>query len=351
VLVAIGFASSNQRLLPIVSKLFWVLCITQFSWAQLVGLFLYVLSAPVWFSLYLVFRKKLKNAQAGQNIPAVKIELFNADFSLTACLVASLAAWFALYGNSTSRFPLIVALILTGSLFATRVYAAFTYTTLLDPDHGGFLATITRLPLALLGGFIRTITSSGLTNSRIEAQVVTQRLVLTLLRWISVYLRGRGGRRRAALFVLLKYMTNLTILGILTVVFWALAIKLYKAPALVTISDALLASASHVIPGVPDAEGMKVSAGIQAGISLTAWAIFVLYAGPVASVFPMLQERYMKHIADSYTTLRAFRVMLCRLINDFSAILERQKANPINANAPSLSPTVPLTDDDAGAPS
>ena len=318
-LVAIGFASSNQRLLPVVAKLFWVLCISQFSWARLMGLSLYVLSAPVWFPLYLFFRKQLKNNQASQTVPPTNIELLNTDFSVTAFLVASLAAWFALYGNTTSRVPLMVALLLTGSLFATRVYAAFTYTTVLDPDNGGFLSKITLLPLALLLSFVRTIANSG---------------------------AGRDGRRRAALFVLLKYMTNLTILGVLTIVFWALAIKLYKAPTLVTISDALLASASHVIPGVPDAEGMKVSAGIQAGISLTAWAIFVLYAGPVASVFPMLQERYMKYVADSYTTLRAFRVMLRRLINDFSAILGGQKANPINANVPSLSPTASLADDD-----
>jgi hypothetical protein len=348
-LVAIGFASSNQRLLPVVAKLFWVLCISQFSWARLMGLSLYVLSAPVWFPLYLFFRKQLKNNQASQTVPPTNIELLNTDFSVTAFLVASLAAWFALYGNTTSRVPLMVALLLTGSLFATRVYAAFTYTTVLDPDNGGFLSKITLLPLALLLSFVRTIANSGaatVPNSRLEAQILTQRFVLKLLRRISMYLRGRDGRRRAALFVLLKYMTNLTILGVLTIVFWALAIKLYKAPTLVTISDALLASASHVIPGVPDAEGMKVSAGIQAGISLTAWAIFVLYAGPVASVFPMLQERYMKYVADSYTTLRAFRVMLRRLINDFSAILGGQKANPINANVPSLSPTASLADDD-----
>jgi hypothetical protein len=352
-LVTIGFASSNQRLLPIVSKLFWILCITQFSWAQLIGLSLYVLCAPVWFPLYLVFRKRLKNNQANQTIPPSKIELINTDFSVTAFLVASLAGWFALYGSSTSRFPLIVALVLTGSLFATRVYAAFTYTTGLDPDKGGLLATITMLPFALLLSFLRIIVTSGaptVSNSRLEAQIRTQQFVLRLLRRVSAYLHGRDGRKRAALLVLFKYMTNLAILGFLTIAFWALAIKLYKVPALVSMSDALLASASHVIPGVPDADGIKVNAGIQAGISLTAWAIFVLYAGPVASVFPMLQERYMKHIADYYQTLRAIRVMLRRIINDFRGLLGQQ-ANPINANVPSLSPTDSPTDDNASSAS
>jgi hypothetical protein len=194
----------------------------------------------------------------------------------------------------------------------------------------------------LLLNFARNIVNSGsatVPNSTIDAQIHAQERVSRLLRWISLYLRGKSGRTRAALLVLFSYMANLVILGFLTVAFWALAIKLYSAPSHVNLSDALLASASHVIPGVPDAEGIKVSAGIQAGISLTAWAIFVLYAGPVASVFPMLQERYTREVAQHYTTLRAVRAALYRTKDDLRRLLGGTVATTEDSNAVSPLPT------------
>jgi len=313
-LIAVGFAPSNQQLLPIVSKLFWILCITQFSWIRISGLASYIMLFPIWVPLRIIFRKTYRTALLQNKTPPNQKGLIDADFSLTSFLTATLLAWFVLYGNSTSRLPLITALILVGWLFGARVYDAFMYTTMLDVGSDGLLARIAKAPFDLLRKLVEQISTGGIkTDDQLRASIKMQSRILRWLRRFSVYLHGREGRRRAALMVLLRYMTNLALLGILTILFWALAIKLYKSPMAISLRDAMLASASHVIPGVPDAETTKVSVGIQAGISLTAWAIFVLYAGPVASMFPMLQERYIKQVREHYETLRIARGLLYRV--------------------------------------
>jgi hypothetical protein len=90
---------------------------------------------------------------------------------------------------------------------------------------------------------------------------------------------------------------------------------------------------------VPDAEVIKVSAGIQAGISLTAWAVFVLYAGPVASVFPILQDRYVKRVEKQYDQLRVARGLLHRLnyaLRELFKRVEAHNAATVAASAPSI---------------
>lgn len=79
--------------------------------------------------------------------------------------------------------------------------------------------------------------------------------------------------------------------------------------------DAFLASASRVIPGVPDSSSsIHVSAAVQTLASLTAWLIFVLYAGPVASLFPAFQERVIAQTSESYSRIRTARKILYRFV-------------------------------------
>ena len=77
-----------------------------------------------------------------------------------------------------------------------------------------------------------------------------------------------------------------------------------------SMSSSILASASHVIPGVPEPTSLAFPDWIKAANSVTAWMIFVLYAGPVASLFPARQERLVKRGMVLYERLRIARKTL-----------------------------------------
>jgi hypothetical protein len=124
---------------------------------------------------------------------------------------------------------------------------------------------------------------------------------------ISRWLYGRAARNRAALLALLQYVFNFCVLGWLAVLFWGLMIH-YS-----TLSDlrsAILASASRVIPGVPEPNLVTIPDWVKTAASVTAWAIFVIYAGPVASLFPIIQERFVKRSSQRYAQVRMARKRL-----------------------------------------
>jgi hypothetical protein len=107
-------------------------------------------------------------------------------------------------------------------------------------------------------------------------------------------------------------MVNLAALGGISILFWAFAIKDALSPSYLPLSKALLASASRVIPGFPDPSNLYVPATIQVLDSLTAWTVFVLYAGPVASLFPAFQERAIANTAANYARIRSARKAIYR---------------------------------------
>jgi hypothetical protein len=72
-------------------------------------------------------------------------------------------------------------------------------------------------------------------------------------------------------------------------------------------------SSSRAIPGIPDASQLKISPIIQTLDALTAWLVFVLYAGPVASLFPDFQQNEIARSALDYARLRSERTALYRL--------------------------------------
>jgi hypothetical protein len=328
-LIAVGFTPSNPHLLPLVSKLFWILCITHFSSILMLGLLLYIVFVPIWLPLRIILRKQYRAAELKSIAETNQRVQVNPTIPVTKLSIALILIWLGLYGSSTARIPLIAALVVTAVLLGTRVYNAFVYTTMLEPNDGGIIARVIKMSFDYLLAFVKKIGSREIqTEDQFEGWVRVMRWKLWLLRRVSTYIYGKAGRRRAALFVLFKYMGNLAILGFLTILFWALAIKLYKAPLAIGLSDALLASASHVIPGVPDPEGIKVGAGIQAGTSLTAWALFVLYAGPVASMFPMFQEKYIKELAGRSKELWEARLVLSHVSDAITKALKGKDVQP-----------------------
>jgi hypothetical protein len=175
-------------------------------------------------------------------------------------------------------------------------------------------------------------TGEVLDKFHLNIKVWTASFLLRIFRLWSVYLHGKSARRRTALLALLRFMFNLAFLGSLAILFWAIAIKLALAPAQVPLSQAIVASASRAIPGVPDASALKIPASIQTLDALTAWLVFVLYAGPVASLFPAFQEQAILRSAANYARLRSERTALHRLRERLVPLQMLVRENPELAN-------------------
>jgi hypothetical protein len=149
------------------------------------------------------------------------------------------------------------------------------------------------------------------------------------LRFFSRWLYGRAARKRIALLVLIKYLANLSTLGFLSILFWAFVIKYSTAPDYIETTAALYASASRVIPGIPDSTGVHVDAWIQAAISITAWMIFVLYAGPVSSLFPAIREQSIEQAENIYKRLRTARKRMHPFLEQMRKIVAILREHPV----------------------
>jgi hypothetical protein len=103
-------------------------------------------------------------------------------------------------------------------------------------------------------------------------------------------------------------------------------------PTQVSFLNALLASASCAIPGIPVPSAIKVPTTIQSFDSLTAWLVFVLYAGPVASLFPDFQKEAIAQSAANYAKLRDGRSAIYRFLEPLRPLRKLVRENPQLAN-------------------
>ena len=167
----------------------------------------------------------------------------------------------------------------------SSLYQALAYTA---PDVPSRRGPIDRYIESVLAQFRKGLTSLAEKKTldvTTISSVRTWHISYRVLRFLSRWLYGRPARNRAALFVLIKYMSNLCVLGGLAILFWALVIRYFSLPGVIGMVPALLASSARVIPGIPEPSLLKFPDWIKASTSITAWMIFVLYAGPVASLF------------------------------------------------------------------
>ena len=224
-------------------------------------------------------------------------------------------------------------MLLTGALFASRSYSAFMMTVPEPVTDGGFVDRLIDSVTSQLNKAIEEVKehlSSGniVDFNRYKGNVLVSKIAYSLLKTISVWLYGRAARRRVALYVLILYIVNLATLGFLSILFWSFVVRYSLSPAFVEMRDAFLASASHVIPGMPDSTKIKVAAWIQASVSITAWMIFVLYAGPVSSIYPTLQDKYLKNTARLYIRMRRARILFKIFYTHMENILRTMKEVP-----------------------
>ena len=331
-LVNLGFAPSNPRVFSICVKLLWLFTICGFSWAQIIGFFVYVLFLPLVFLSWIVLRKRLEpyskireESFKTSRKSGVVIDKRTWGFPLLCMLLL----WFVLYGQISSSYPLFLALVLTALLFCLRVSRALAFAV---PGDTNNWARVERMR-ASSDKFIAQATENFkkgefLEKWQLNMALWTGTFFLRTSRELSKWLHGKAARRRTALIVLLRFMLNLAALGGISILFWALAIKFVMVPAHPSLLDALSASASCAIPGIPVPSTIKVPAAIQTFDSLTAWLVFVLYAGPVASLFPDFQKQAIARSAANYAKLRDQRKKLYRFLEPLRPLQTLVRENP-----------------------
>jgi len=335
-----GFSPAGSRYILGFVKVFWCLSISGFSWLQFCGLFLYIGLVPIaiiWNIAFWYLRKRGKIPQGVVEKPPGAIAVpkaFERGFPISKLLYSLLAGWFLLFANSTGRVPILVALILTALVFAIRLYGTTVYIAIAEVGGSGFASRIAWFPFGYLLNVLRQIVSGRVKDEQLLSWLKFQRRLLRLLRRISTCFHGKAAERRAALLVFFTYSVDLLVLGTLVIFFWALWIKLFNLPTDVDISKAVLASAARVIPGIPTPEGIKVVDFVQTGASLSGWLLFVLYVGPVASMFPVLQERYLLKIREVREQLRVGRRLIYTLLDALTNFHARVIAAP--QSSPSL---------------
>jgi hypothetical protein len=328
-LVRVGFSPSSPAALSNSLKLLWLFAICSFSWIQVLSfLILYVPFAPLLF----VFRKGRKGykderakALAKARTQGTAVNSNSSGFALLFILLT----WFALFGGTSEHNPLLIAMVLTALLFVTRVNRALYFATPLEFSRQKRVEALIRASQTFFQTTIDNFKAGKVSEvSHLRIIIWSCGRLLRLSRLVSTWLYGRAAKKRAALIVLVRFMINLAILGSLSILFWAFAIKYSADPPNVGLKEALLASASRAIPGVPDSSSLHVNAAIQAFASITAWLIFVLYAGPVASLFPSFQERVIAQTTEGYKSLRSARKVLYRLIEALKTLDQLIEENP-----------------------
>lgn len=328
-----GFAPSNPSTLFVCLKLLWLFTICAFSWIQIIGFFsIYVPFLPLMLLTRIIFRNRVEPYRKMREESFKTARKSGDQISKRTWgfpLLCLLLLWFVLYGQTSARYPLFLALALTAFLFCSRVVAALTFAV---PTDRGPWVRIEALS-ASARKFVNN-SSESLKNGQIldkwnlKLKIWTGLFLLRNLRLWSRWLFGKRARRRTALIVLFHFMLNLAALGATSILFWGIAIKLALSPAHVSFSAALLASASRTIPGIPDPSTLSVPSIIQTLASLTAWLVFVLYAGPVASLFPAFQEHAIANSISHYSRLRSGRTAIYRFLQPLLVLQRIAQENP-----------------------
>ena len=301
-LSSIGFAPVNGAALPSVLKAGWLLTITGFNPIQIIGLAIYVASAPVW----LFFRRFYGDALSQTEPPRLGLAESRSNWSALPLFTAAVVGWFILYGAASSFKELAVGVIFSGLLLIIFTYRALQRTKPLTILEVSVLDRLEKFG-ASLPNSVQTRENKTPTSKRSEAvgHIVTYSFFRDAVRHVTIFIRGKRGRDRVYMFILVEYVLFLFILGLTAIFFWALVAKTAAAPHPENLSTAFYYSASHFLPGVTvPSLALSLPPWVQIGPSVTAWILFVLLVGPAASIVPVRQNAYGARLAVTYGVLR-----------------------------------------------
>lgn len=308
-LSSVGFSPASPAIFPIVAKWVWLLLICGFSFLQLFSFFAFYLPAfPITVVTRIFFHKNLGDTSKAQDRGLSLAKSSRTPLGSASAIF--LTAWLILYVNSTNFYAMCIGVILCGGLFLSRLLVAFKFTRPSEEIKKTWIDTLTISSLQQMSEEAKKVASKEFKKKMdVTAVLFLQRLYYRILRRIVLATRGSTGRARISMLVMSQYVNNLLILGALNVLFWALIFKA-SSSSHASIQDAILSSAAHVIPGVTAHVDLPIRTGLEVVASLSGWFLFVIYAGPAASIFPNTQQAYVNAAAQYHKRLRPITAVL-----------------------------------------
>lgn len=305
----LGFSPSDPSYFKFILKAGWLLIITSFSPLQLLALFFFVLIYP-FFAIGFVFMgraamraRRMHNKKTGARRPA--------RFPLIAVGSAGLLSWILLYADGTSSRTVIFGLAFAALLFLGLFYRFFRRVRPIGEDDAAILTKVERFGLRILE------TASKYESGRPDAWAMRWLFawINRIYRRLGILVRGRRGRDRISIYVLLEYALSALILAMSAVLFWALVIKYSIVPRSAPLSDCLRIAASHFIPGL-SAAGIPVRPPFWISVctGATAWLLFVVVLAPAGSVLPIRQAAHADRVARTYNTFRKITCLSKRFV-------------------------------------
>lgn len=300
----IGFHPSSEHAFEFVLKALWLATICTFS----IGLFGFFALYVAFWPLLVPFIVKSRKILSKSREKGLRKIVSQPVLRPVPILTSGLIAWFILYDGTRSPGPLLISVLLSGALLIVVATRTFTYATSIEARVETKIHLIFR---ALSQSVIETLRGIKPAGAPLKQQLKFSRGATKFFLWCarkaSILTYGRAGRSRAYLFVLAVYLLTLSLLGILTALFWAFVIRYSLAPAYVPMREAILAASTHIIPGIDNLTGLRISPNLQVLASASAWLLLVLFAGPAASNYPALQDKFVQEMRSANASIRLDR--------------------------------------------
>jgi hypothetical protein len=293
-----------------------VLVICEFKFWHVIGLVFYIFTFPFTMFLVYVFRGVLKSAAPYAFTEEKRRGLGpgRRTWPLVAASLFGLLCWYALYSESAAFRAVVPGLIFSLYLLLILGYRAFQR---VRPTSFADASVLNRVESALLT-FPSTIQKTLDENlkkprSAIVGNLWTYKWERKILIRSGAFFRGKRGRDRISMILLLEFVVSLLFLGASAVIFWGVVFRCMTMPAL-SLSRCLLLAVGHFVPGFQvSTEGAPIPTWANLGPSVTAVILFVIYVAAVASVLPGKQQGYVERTSLAYSRIRTATVSFCRM--------------------------------------
>lgn len=308
----LSFTASSPSHLITVFKVGWVLLVTGYNLLQLAGLFFYVLLLPFWIPLYLFFKDTVAATQSSESKAGLRpAEKQRPVVALTA---SSLLGWYVLFGASNGRGPLWTGVVISGMLLLALSWRAFQRARPVTYDDTVWLVRLEKWGSGA-SNYAKTEWEKhkGGRKHTLHGTMKIYRLYKFILIEIATFIRGKRGRNRIYVFIVLQYAASLIFLASSAVLFWAFYTRAIL-PVRLPIAPCLLLSAAHFLPGLSSlALPVRVPLSASLGPGITAWILLGVYLAASSSLLPGNQAAYAQRVHLTYAVLRHGIVELAKL--------------------------------------
>jgi hypothetical protein len=309
-LSSVGFAPVNTALLSTILKIGWVLAISGFKLFEAGGLFLYILTFPIWVPIVVLFKFFTRNQEKepSKSKPTERglLQTRRSPSNLFAICASLLLGWFLLYGNSNATRQLIPGVVLAGVFLTLLTYRMFLR---VKPEKD---VNVDVPPFGWLGKI--SVAAADAQRQRLKkeyknkSEVQTDRKVVDFTRKVFVritfLLRGQIAQKRISLYVLGEYLFSLIMVAASAILFWALLLKATYATSL-SLFTCIHLSVAHFLPGLqPPQVAFALPVWASIAPAATAWVLFVLCIGPASSMIPERQRATIKGLTKIHDLYR-----------------------------------------------